>query len=207
MNKKTIGYISIVALLSVTSLFSINLYFQQRTSHDEIDINIFPDTIGDWKGRDLEIKENVYKILETRNLILREYVNSANDKLTLFIIYSETNRSVFHPPEACLIGSDIKIVDKKIENINEDGRTFTVNKLHTEKDDYRGMSLYCYKTGNFYTANFYLQQIFFALNQLLGKDKGGATIRASMSIKKDEETTLAILKDFIKESVKVIDKL
>ena len=47
MNKKTTGFISIVCLLSVTCFFSINLYFQQRSAHDELDISTFPYEIGE----------------------------------------------------------------------------------------------------------------------------------------------------------------
>jgi len=207
MNRINIGYISIIALLCITSFLSLNLYFQQRTAHDEVDITTFPYTIGDWKGRDLKIEEYEYKILETRNLIVREYINSKGDKLSLFIIYSETNRSVFHPPEVCMVGSGFEILDKKVEKFNYGNKNCTANKIYTGKDDYRGMSLYCYKAGKIHTDKFYLQQAYFALNQLLGKRVKGATIRVSMTLKENEETTLAALKSFMEESAGIIDKL
>ena len=207
MNKKTIGYISLVALLSITCLLSLNLYFKQRTAHDKVNIGLFPHTMGDWKGRDLEMTEKEYRILETRNILLREYTNSLNEELVLFIVYSETNRSVFHPPEVCLIGSGIEIVDKKIETIDCDKKLLSVNKLYTEKGDHKILDLYCYKAGNLYTDNYYLQQAYFALHQLLGKRVKGATIRVSMPIRENEGATLATLKNFLEESARIIDNL
>lgn len=207
MKNKTVGCISLVVLLSITSFFSINLYFQQRSAHDQVDIMTFPYNIGDWKGRDLEVEELAYDILETRNLILREYTNSSNEQIYLFIIYSETNRAVFHPPEVCLIGSGIKIIDKKTEEVDFGRKTFLTNKLYTKKDDYESLVLYSYKSGDFYTDNFYLQQGHFAFNQLFGKQVKGATIRVSMQIKEDEEFTLVTLKNFLRESAKIIDSL
>lgn len=207
MNRINIGYISIIALLSITCFFSLNLYFHQRSAHDKLDIRTFPYTIGDWKGQDLKIEDYEYKILETRNLITREYVNPKGDRLNLFIIYSETNRSVFHPPEVCMVGSGIEILDKEVESFNYGNKSCTANKIYTGKDDYRGMSLYCYKAGKIHTDKFYLQQAYFALNQLLGRRVKGATIRVSMAIKENKETTLAILKDFMKESARIIDSL
>ena len=204
MNKNTIGYITLIFLLIVASFFSLNLYFHERTAHDELDIRTFPYIIGDWKGKDLNIEEYEYKILETRNLILREYVNSRGDKLSLFIIYSETNRSVFHPPEVCMVGSGIEILEKEVEKIDYGKNIISANKIYTGKGDYKGISLYCYKAGNLHTDKYYLQQAYFALNQLLGRHIRGATIRVSMQIKDDEKTTSAILKDFMKESAIIL---
>ena len=207
MKNNTAGFLTLILLLSATSLLSVNLFFQQRSSQDKLDIRVFPYVVGEWKGKDLEITEKEYNILETRNLILREYTNPPGERLALFIIYSETNRAVFHPPEVCLIGSGVKILDKKSEKIDFGKSEFSVNKVYTEKDNYRGMALYCYKAGNLYTDNFYLQQAYFAANQLLGKHKGGATIRVSMSIRDDEKASGETLKAFIAETAKIINSL
>ena len=202
MNKTTIGYITIIVLLVLTSAFSLNLFLRQRTDHDNLDIRTFPHTVGAWEGEDLEIQEYEYKILETRNLISRRYTNSAGEKLYLFIIYSETNRSVFHPPEVCFIGSGVTVNDKQTEYITSLGKSgFSTNKLYLEKNGSRQIALYSYKVGDFYTDNFYIQQTHFALNQLFGKKRGGATIRVSMSIGETEEQTIASLKGFMKEVV------
>jgi EpsI family protein len=203
------GFLTVIALLSITGFLSLNLYFQQRTARDKLDIRVFPYVIGDWQGKDLEITEQEYQILETRNLISREYLHPGGEKLYLFIIYSETNRAVFHPPEVCLIGSGVKIVDKKSEVINDGSRRFSVNMVYTEKDDFRGIALFCYKAADLYTDNFYRQQLHFTFNQLLGRHKGGATIRvfAPIPIEKNEEASLAALKSFFIQAKKALDAL
>jgi len=207
MNRNTVGYISVIALLSITSFFSLNLFFQERECYDKLDISAFPYTVGEWKGEDLEVTEREYDILETRNLISRRYINPSNEKIFLFIIYSETNRAVFHPPEVCIIGSGGKIVDKKSESVDTDKYKFLANKLYVGKDRARNLVLYCYKAGNLYTDNFYLQQIYFAVSQLFRKHVGGATIRVSMPIGQNEKATLTKLKDFMKETIVEIEKL
>ena len=208
MNRKTAGFLTIIGLLSVTSFFSINLFFQQRSQRDELDINTFPFKMGEWVGKDIEIGEYNYKILQTRNLIVREYNHPSGARLNLNIIYSETNRSVFHPPEVCLMGSGVEILDKKTEKIQgRNGETIFTNKIFLEKEGMRTVSLYCYKIGGFYTENFYLQQVYFALNQIFNKGVRGATIHAHMPLMEDEETTMAVLKDFFIESAAIIDSL
>lgn len=207
MRNSTIGYIAAVALLLTTSVFSLNLFFQEKSSRDRIDIHSFPYIVGDWKGRDLEIKEFEYKILETRNLISREYVDSFKNKLYLFIIYSETNRSVFHPPEVCMIGSGVTIVDKQPERVDADKYSFLTNKLYAEKKGYKELVLYSYKAGNLYTENFYLQQAYLAFHQIFGKQIPGATIRVSISTGRDEKSALATLKSFLAETAKIVDNI
>jgi EpsI family protein len=167
----------------------------------------FPQQIGDWKGKDLTVTEDEYQILETRNLIVREYTNSSGQKIGLFIIYSETNRSVFHPPEVCFLGSGIKIADKSVEQINAGKLNFSANKMYAEKNNFRELVLYCYSADKFYTANFYLQQAIFTWNQLFAKNRGGATIRVSMAMGKNEEQALASLKQFLVEVVEIMEKI
>ncbi|MFH1593581.1 MAG: exosortase C-terminal domain/associated protein EpsI [Candidatus Omnitrophota bacterium] len=206
-NKSTIGYIIIITMLVVTSFASINLYFRQMSDHDKVDVRSFPKKLGQWQGRDLEITEREYEVLETRNIVYREYVNPSGAKVFLFIIYSETNRLAFHPPEVCLIGGGITIADKRREPVVMDKREFMANKLYLEKGDYRDIALYAYKTGDLYTDNYLLQQVHFVLNQILGKDRGGATIRVSMPVLDGEETTVATLKDFMKKTIQTLEAL
>ncbi len=207
MNKNTIGYLIIVILLIATSAISIKLFFYEKAAHDKLDINKFPVEIGDWKGRSLEVTEQEYKILETRNLINREYVNASGERIVLFIIYSETNRSVFHPPEVCLIGSGITIVNKQPERVGSYKNSFLTNRLFLEKGGRKEMILYSYKCGNLYTDNFYLQQTYLIVNQVFGRRVPGATIRISAPVGRGESRTLAMLKGFLLKTTSLVDSL
>ena len=206
-NTDTLGFAAIVALLLLTSIFSINLFFREKSSSDKLNIAAFPCKIGEWQGKELTVTEKEYRMLETRNLIVREYSKSSDEKLFLFIIYSETNRSVFHPPEVCLIGEGVTIVDRKTEKIGAGKYSFLANRLDLEKDKSKEMVLYCYKAGKFYTDNYYYQQAYLALHQIFGKRVAGATIRVSMSTRKDEAQALSVLKNFIKETVGILNQI
>lgn len=203
----TVGYIAIIVALILSSVISLNLFLRERTAHDKLDIHKFPLVVGEWKGKEIPMEEYVYQILETRNLITREYKKGANDTLYLTIIYSETNRSVFHPPEVCMVGSGIDIVDKQPERVDSGKNSFFTNKLYAEKKDYKELVLYSYKAGNLYTDNFYLQQAYLALHQLFGRNVPGATVRVSMQLRGDEKDTLAALKAFLAQTVKILDSL
>ena len=208
MNKNTFGYVAIIIMLVATGFFAINLFFQEKSSHDKLNIAVFPHKIGEWTGQDTTLSERDYAILETRNLIFREYTNPSGEKIFLFIIYSETNRSVFHPPEVCLIGSGVEIVDKKIEEMKIDKNAFLANKLYLEKDHSKELVLYCYKAGKLYTDNFYYQQSYLTFHQIFGRRIPGATIRVSMPMKgANDAATLPVLKKFLEDTINTINKL
>ena len=206
-NKNTVGFVALIAMLLAASAISLNLFSREMSASDKLDAHAFPMVVGEWKGRELPITEKEYGILETRNLISREYVNPAGDKLYLFIIYSETNRSVFHPPEVCMMGSGLAITDKQIENFDAGNRVFSTNKLFAEKGRFKEIILNCYKAGNIYTSNFYLQQTRLAFHQIFGRNVPGATLRVSMDEGKDQAATLATLKEFLSKSAVILDDL
>ncbi|MBF0217291.1 MAG: EpsI family protein [Candidatus Omnitrophica bacterium] len=208
MDKTAIKHMALFLVLSVASLLSLGLFFRQVSDRDVLDIGVFPYTVDGWEGKDLTIEEYEYDILETRNIVLREYTDPAGNKLTLFIIYSETNRSVFHPPEVCLIGSGVTISAKVTDTIDIPGSIpFKVNKLYIGDKGQKEIVLYCYKTDRLYTDNYYLQQFMFTMNQFIGGKKGGATIRVSMQVSRTEGETLETLKHFMRETAKIVNAL
>jgi EpsI family protein len=207
MNKSTIAFTLVIIVLAVAGYFSLNLFSVQRKDHDRLDIRRFPQEIGGFKSEDLEVTEKEYKILETRNLINREYAGPDGRQIYLFIIYSETNRSVFHPPEVCLIGSGLSVVDKKRGYLESGMKKIPLNELYLVKDDAGSVVLYCYNSGDLYTDNYYTQQASFTLNQLAGTGRGGATIKVAMAQGPDKEADIAVLKDFLKGVIQELNKM
>lgn len=207
MNRKNAGFVAIIVFLVSASAFSLNLFFKQRSDHDLINISDLPKEIAGWTGEDLEITDKEYRILETRNILLRKYTSPDGNQITLFIVYSETNRSVFHPPEVCLMGSGITIEDKTRDMFSHRSRDIYLNKLFLNKGNSKDVVLYCYKSGDLYTDSYYLQQAAFALSQLFGKHTPGATIRVSINARDGVEDELAILKTFMTEVISEMERL
>ncbi len=202
----TAATLMLLAVLIISAVLSINLFMRQRTDHDSVDIHTLPLVINGWQGKELAISERDYSILETRNLIFREY-DKEGRKIYLFIVYSETNRSVFHPPEVCLIGAGVAIENKTSQKMSVKDIEFMMNKLDLAEDGRKEVALYVYKAGSFYTDSYYLQQLYFAVNQLLGRRQGGATIRVSATVSGTEEETTAELKGFISDIIKELESL
>jgi EpsI family protein len=199
MNNKS-SYLVIGILVAVLAV-SVPLYLVVPKNSSEAQVAKFPMQIGAWSGKDIPVEDNAYEILETKNLILREYTRGA-DSVFLYIIYSKENRKVSHPPEVCFEGSGITIVKKdKSPMTLADGKKIVVNRLIVEKGGATNIVLYWYKAGREYTDNYLVQQLRTAANQLRFKPSSSALIRLSAEVKADgPEKTLRDMQDFLQEA-------
>jgi EpsI family protein len=195
-----------MTLLSLTAVFSLIMFLRQQAEKDTLEVKVLPYFLGGWKGRDLEPEPGTYDILETHNLVLREYEKKVN-KAYLLVVYSETKRTVFHPPEVCAVGSGLSILKNDSVLISLDGRDISVNEIIASSDQGNQVILYTYVAGDSYVRNYYLQQMYFVFNQIFGKNKSGAMIRVSMPEGKNREATVVVLKDFMGEAIREIESL
>lgn len=203
-------YLLIILIFSATAALSLYLYYQQIKPEDAFNVAGFPIEIAGWKGKDIPLEEKVYEILETRNLLFREYKKETEPGIVLYIIYSDKNRKSSHPPEICLAGGGIDITSKKSEelkiNLGAEKLDLKVNYLIAENSNSRELMLYWFKAGKTFTANYLNQQFKIMLSQLQGKSSGGAMIRLSTRISKDEAEAKERLTRFISEILPVIIK-
>lgn len=198
------NFIIIILVLLAAAFIGFTSYFPSRfDKQSKIMMADFPKIIGDWKSKDIPISERDYEILETRNLIMREYTNSENETITLYIIYSENNRKVVHPPELCLTGGGQSIEGRgsvKIGNIQ-------AVKLLMEKGDFRQMVLYWFKAGSLNTDRYVKQQLKVALDLLRGTNTSSAMVRIITEVKNNaQEDSLTLLKQFVLEIEKLLPK-
>lgn len=192
-------YIILILLFVVTGAISWNLYFKVYRQEDTVDIHQFPKTIGEWSSEELPITDEEYAILETKNAFARKYVHSSGQAVYVFIVYSQNNRKVSHPPEVCYQGTGITVVSTAHDAIsNPAGNTMVkVNKLVLEQKYYDQVAFYWFKVGDTFTSNYWKQQMMIVLNSLLGKPSSSALIRIS-AIMEGEDTAKSAqqLKDF-----------
>ena len=194
-------FIVIFIILIVTLAISLPSYLMVPKETGEVLVSKLPMQIGAWKGKDLPVDERAYEILETRNLVLREY-SRGDEKAYLYIIYSRDNRKVSHPPEVCFEGSGIAIVKKdKIKMELAGGRQILANELVVEKGGVNNIIVYWYKAGNYYMDNYLKQQLRIALSRLQFKNVSGALIRFSAEVLPSHPTlALENIKTFAKEA-------
>ncbi len=186
--------------LVAAGIISWFLYFKQAVEKATVDINHFPKTIGTWDSVDLPITKDEYAILETGNAFVRLYTNSVDkSRIYLYLVYSQTNRKVAHPPEICYTGGGFTIVEDAHDTIPVQYKNLTIqaNRLRMNKGNFTQIAYYWFKVGDHFTSNYWKQQILIAFYTLLGRHPSSALVRVSADVVNDNiNKTIDKIKNF-----------
>ena len=189
-------YIVVIIALVVVFAFVLKIELGGRKILSEIDLDKIPLELSGWEGRDIELPQSVYEILETKDVLSRRYEDKEGGVLDLSIVYSGHDRQSFHPPEVCYLGGGIELIAKSKENIPlEGGAGLKTNKLIMKSSGGTIKAWYWFLVGDRFVDNFYQQQLYFILDALGGRKLQGALIK--VSIRGDSEILESKLKFFI----------
>ncbi len=175
----------IIIVIIVISIFvSWSSFWGQYGQRDTVNIHYFPRQLGGWTSREMHISENDYEILETKNAFSRIYQSPQGEKIMLFIVYSQYNRKVSHPPEICYTGSGVTILNKTGMDFNLGPKAghLGVARLTGQEGRAKIMIYYWFKVGSSFTPNYWKQQIMIALGSLLGRPVSSAMVRLSVVV-------------------------
>jgi len=204
---KKYNFLITVVILCITALIAVPFYYFVPKEKNIAQVSNLPLQIGEWKGEELEVDELVYKILETKNLIVREYESADGEKVYLYIVYSQENRKVSHPPEVCFEGGGMTVEDKIAVPLEiAKDRIIKVNQFKVEQKNYRNLVIYWYKAGSLYTASYLRQQLKIALNMLRLKNTSGALIRVSTGLSDNNEADFERMERFCQALYPLLDK-
>ncbi len=198
-------FITVLIILTFAVIISFVSYAPERLEKTSgIKMADFPKIIGEWVSEDIPLQERVYELLETDNLIMRNYTNKRKEAVNLYIIYSQDNRKVAHPPEICLQGAGATITSKSAIQINDSIRA---TKLIIEKGAFKELVVYLYKVEKLNTNSYLKQQLRMVLNRMAGKKTSIAFIRMLVEIKENrEDVALNRIKDFFAVINPLLDK-
>lgn len=198
----------VIVVFLIASAVSWGLYFKVYTQADTVNIHNFPKSFGSWNSEELPISELDYSILETRNAFVRKYYRASGENVYVFVVYSQNNRKVSHPPEICYTGSGVTVVANQRDSIVlPSGQTLVnVNKLTIERGEASQLVFYWFKVGEIYTANYCKQQFLIAVRSFLGQPANSALIRISADIKDEAATapTSRTMKEFGQEFIPLL---
>lgn len=152
-----------------------------QSSGSSVDLGVVPHEIDSWKGIDIPMSQDVYEILETDDVLFREYRDDSGYPIVLAVVFAQNNRDSFHPPEICYIGSGVELIEKKIESLTlSDGSSFDATKLTMKSDTDWVTAWYWFMAGDKTVANYYWQQLYL-LESLFSKESfRGALVRVSV---------------------------
>jgi len=183
--KVDIKFFIIILLCIASGIVSWHMYFKEYLQSDTVNIHIFPMQIGKWHAEEIPISKQDYAILETKNAFVRRYTDNKGNEVYLYIVYSQHNRKVSHPPELCYSGAGNLIIDKSIVTLPVGKKGVKAVRLFMERGHLQHIAYYWFKVGDSFTTSYWKQQALIALKTILGQSSSSALIRISTIIHGD----------------------
>ncbi|MCK5014302.1 MAG: EpsI family protein [Candidatus Omnitrophica bacterium] len=190
MKLKDLSYWFILVLFVFAGTVSWRVYFKVYRQEDSVNIHFFPKEIGGWAAEEIPISKDDKALLETDNVFVRRYSNTQGEEVYLFVVYSQNNRKVSHPPEICYTGGGATILNNvhdSFVSVSEDER-IEVNRLTVERGRTEQIFVYWFKVGDSFTSNYWIQQGLIAMKSFLGSPASSALIRISSTVKHENES-------------------
>ena len=194
MAKGKLSTIFVIVLLAISGFFSWQLFFKSYNQEDTVLVKNFPREIAGWTSQEIPLDKRDFEILETHNLFVRTYTSpDKKKKVMLYIIYSQTNRKVSHPPEMCFVGSGMLLLKKSVEHMDTPvlKKGLNYNRMYWKKGEANQLVYNWYKAGDDMTASYWGQQAMVAFKDLLRQNASTAMIRLSTPYIKDGDVQQA----------------
>ena len=81
-------YLVVIIILAITGLLILRIETVKAHMRSGVVLTSLPLNIGQWQGRDLNLSQETYQILETEDVVLREYTDLTGDRLYLYIVFA-----------------------------------------------------------------------------------------------------------------------
>jgi len=191
----------VLVLLGVTAVMVTLLNLTVKSSARTGKILRLPTDVGPYVGSDMLVDQRVIDILETSNIIMRDYVGPKDVHVAVAIVYYPQYRVYFHMPEGCMAGRGSIVVDKGHERIDVPGWDppfITANKLLFEQGDRYEIALYFFESGPMITPWYSEMRWHMMKNHVMRRQTGAALVRFSTRTSVDQtDQALALLKEFV----------
>lgn len=208
---KSKNYIIVIVFLILALGGLFYAYVPQNTEKTKVELDNFPNRIGEWSGKDVKVDYRTYEILNPDGLLYKEYTNKNGEKVQLVIVLGLNKRESFHPPEVCYSGGGGTVDTKTVEKVALlNNQILEVNKLVVEntRDKSRQLALFWFTAGNQHFASYYKQQIAIVWNELKTRNSWGSLIRVSTfeSSAQDQVKVIKRMESFIREVYPLLPK-
>ncbi len=200
-------YVTVLTILALAAGGNMAIRMSQAAaveqSRTEYVLTV-PEYIGDFQqqGADAEVSERVQRVLETSNILIRNYTDRRGWPVQLTIVHAGATRRSLHFPEVCIVGAGWEIREQTVHPV---GITFNARRLVLVRGDEQEAVLYWFKTGDNLTGNFFLNSLNWTVNQFTAGSSTSAMIRVSTKIPPGrEQAAFSVLDDFARQATPVL---
>jgi EpsI family protein len=182
---------SVRAGLASALLLAALLILQLRAVGETIplrkSLDLFPDRIGAWQGRQAtSLEVEVLNILKVHDYLMRRYVDANGRSVWLYIGYWATQRrgGVIHSPKNCLPGGGWEPVDatRLTVQLPPPYAPIEINRYLIQKDREMQVVLYWYQAEGHAVASELGAKVAMVRSALRSGRTDGALVRASSPV-------------------------
>lgn len=141
-----------------------------------------PTELGLWSGSVIETDPRALALLETENVILREYRLGEEPPVWFAQVAGFGQRAAYHPPEICYIGSNFEILERGPVSVFVNGGQRELMRLVIAQDGIQYESWYWFTAGSRKTSNYYVQQLWLLWDTIQRNPMSGKLIRVSTEL-------------------------
>jgi EpsI family protein len=138
-----------------------------------------PLQVGPWQGKAAEVDPRAIEILETPDVLVREYRRSDEPAVWLARVSGFGQRAAFHPPELCYVGSHFEVLERRRITVRINAAPYRLMRLVIGRDGQQIEAWYWFTAGGRVTPNYYQQQLWLLGSTLRGKKASGTLVRLS----------------------------
>lgn len=156
----------------------------------------FPETIGEWKGIDIRLNEDVLQVLGPGEFLSRIYQRpAAGPGVDVFVAYFPSQRTgdTIHSPQNCLPGAGWAPLEKgRLELTRSGSRRNVVNLYVIGKGMEKELVLYWYQAHGRVVASEYSAKYYLIADAIRSNRSDGALVRVITPILTNEEMAGAV---------------
>lgn len=168
-------FVVVALLLAGVALFLYARHKKEIIPKSE-PVSSFPIQVGNWRGQDQRISDDVLAILGPGDFLSRVYTQAGQPFIGLFLAYfpSQQTGDTIHSPKNCLPGSGwTPLESSRILLPGPNGQTIPANRYIIQKGMDRQMVIYWYQAhgralASEYWARFYLMADAIRMNRTDG---------------------------------------
>ncbi len=177
----------------------------ERGAVESSAITGFPQTVDGWQGTDRTLTERQYQLLETRDVLFREFRKGSQEVL-LCVSVAGRDRKSAHPPAVCYRGQGWEVMSERDHARVPAQAPPVVQELRIQKGD-RDLLVYAwYRVGDQITTSYVRQQWWGFLADLGEEVRRSSLIRVSTPVADgDVEAARRTLDEFLGLTVEEIE--
>ena len=138
-----------------------------------------PAALGSWVGRPLPVEKRSLEILETTDVTAMEYRQRTGNPVWLTRVGGLGQRTAFHPPEICYVGSHFEILDRRAMALSLGGKEYRLMRLVLSQGKERFETWYWFTANGRFTSSYLQQQLWLLADRIRGRGMSGTLMRVT----------------------------